>query len=188
MKSNQITIALIFILFIAIILYLTPIGNEIKETFFPVQKSVNQEEFSLTNQDFDLSLRGITSSDKNLSQLKGKVIFMNFWGTWCPPCRAEMPSIQALYNKYGKEVEFVAIALPKRGEEIKDEVIQFLTQNNYMFPTYELQSMPSQKFESDVIPNTIIIDKKGNIAYKYEGAKDWNDKDTNLMIQKLIKE
>ncbi len=186
MKLNKIYIGLMSLLFLGVVLYLSPIGKSIKDKIAP-QNIVNENTvIPLTEKEMQMELKGITAKDINLADLKGKVIFVNFWGTWCGPCKFEMPSIQTLYSKYQNKVSFVTIALPARGEEVRDGVIEYLKENNFNLPAYELLSLPSIKFESNVVPVTFIIDKKGNIVYKLDGAKNWDDEETNQLLNKLI--
>lgn len=188
MKSNKIFIILLGLVFLILILFTTPLGKEMYQTIFPTKTDNKTMSTTLNEEDFLMELGGINQPSINLNQLKGKVLFINFWGTWCAPCRFEMPSIQQLYNKHKNSVAFVTIALPARGEEVKQAVIDYLNQNNYSLPAYELHSMPSHTFDSNVVPMTLIIDKKGNIVYRLDGAKDWDDKETNQLLTKLTNE
>lgn len=110
-----------------------------------------------------------------LSDYKGKVVFLNFWATWCPPCRMEMPDIEEVYKERGKNAEDVIIlgvAGPNLGREgSKEEIIEFLKEEGYTYPvvfdetgdimaTYSIQSLPT----------TFIIDRDGNIVDYVLGA------------------
>ncbi|MFA9290512.1 MAG: TlpA family protein disulfide reductase [Solirubrobacteraceae bacterium] len=187
MKQNKLFFISLALIFTVLVFYISPLGNAFKS------KSINDEQQNatkmlLTEQDFNLELKGINTTNINLKSLKGKVIFINFWGIWCPPCKQEMPTIQAIHNKFKNEVSFVMLAIPARGEELKTDVSNFLTENNYNFPTYETSAVPSIKFQSNAVPLTVIINKKGEIVAKVEGSKDWNDEASNELLKKLIKE
>ncbi len=117
-------------------------------------------------------------------QLKGKVLFINFWATWCPPCRAEMPSIQTLVEKFkdNKNIEFLIVEI----ESNKEGTHTFLNENNLQLPiVYPASDIPSN-WLSGSIPSTVIIDKKGNLAVKKEGMYDYSSKDVQEFIQNLI--
>lgn len=117
-------------------------------------------------------------------QLKGKVLFINFWATWCPPCRAEMPSIQTLVEKFkdNKNIEFLIVEI----ESNKEGTHTFLNENNLQLPiVYPASDIPSN-WLSGSIPSTVIIDKKGNLAVKKEGMYDYSSKDVQEYIQNLI--
>ena len=111
-----------------------------------------------------------------LSEYKGKVIFLNFWATWCPPCRAEMPDIQKLYERSPKEGEGAVIVLgvasPKRGNE-KDEagIKAFMDKNGYTYPV--LMDARGELFSAygiRAIPTTFMIDREGNVYGRVQGA------------------
>ncbi len=93
---------------------------------------------------------------------------LNFWATWCPPCRAEMPDIQALYESYGKnekDVVILGVAAPKYGQEGSQESIQsFLNENEYSYPVLMDEGGGTfQKFGISSFPTTYMIDVDGNI-------------------------
>ena len=111
-----------------------------------------------------------------LSEYKGKVIFLNFWATWCPPCRAEMPDIQKLYERSPKEGEGAVIVLgvasPKLGNE-KDEagIKAFIDKNGYTYPV--LMDARGELFSAygiRAIPTTFMIDREGNVYGRVQGA------------------
>ena len=111
-----------------------------------------------------------------LSEYKGKVIFLNFWATWCPPCRAEMPDIQKLYERSPKEGEGAVIVLgvasPKLGNE-KDEagIKAFMDKNGYTYPV--LMDAKGELFSAygiRAIPTTFMIDRDGNVYGRVQGA------------------
>lgn len=135
----------------------------------------------------DVRVKGLSGTEFKLSSQKGKVVFLNFWASWCPPCREEMPSIQKLYNGFkGEKIVFAAISIDRGG---KDTVAPFIKKNLYTFPVYLDQSgIAASKYEVLSIPTTFIIDKKGNIAAKIVGAIDWNSDEVKTKIKKIIAE
>ena len=149
--------------------------------FSPSASSVEEREKIAS---LDLSLKGISNaSDINLNNLKGKVIFINYWATWCPPCRAEMPSIQALYKDYKDKVAFVFIT-----SDDKVKVDTYYTENNFNLPTYSAQTNPPAQINTRTLPTTFIIDKKGNLATKETGASNWNSGGVRKMLDELLVE
>jgi thiol-disulfide isomerase/thioredoxin len=111
----------------------------------------------------------------SLADLKGKVVFLNFWAIWCPPCIAEMPSIQILNEKFKNDDEVVILTVEIEGKQ--DRVNQFLTRKNLNIPVYfPNSSIPSALFKGD-LPTTIILDKEGNIAHTTIGLADYSGKD-----------
>lgn len=118
----------------------------------------------------------------NSKNLKGKAIMLNFWATWCPPCRQEMPSIEKLYKKYkdNSNFEIVAIAVDK-GTSLK--VASFIQDNKYTFPIFfDERGKASKKFLIRSIPTTFIINSEGIIVKKKLGAEDWSNLDVESLI------
>ena len=117
----------------------------------------------------------------NFEDARGKVIILNFWATWCPPCIAEMPSLQELYVKYGNEVVFLfatsdAITTAKA----------FKTKNQYTFPVYKILSNPPAELETSSIPRTLIFNQKGEIVIDKSGAVNWFGENIQSEIDKLL--
>ena len=110
-----------------------------------------------------------------LADYKGKVIFLNFWGTWCPPCRMEMPAIQALYEKYGEDdpdVAVLGVTFPGTGRErSKEEIADFLSENGYTYPTLmDTSAGLMYQYGITAYPTTFMIDRGGNIYGYVSGA------------------
>jgi thiol-disulfide isomerase/thioredoxin len=139
------------------------------------------EKIQLKDEDYNLQLKGINVPDANLSDFKGKILFLNFWGSWCPPCRAEFPSIQALYESKKDKVNFVLIAMQDDEEKVKE----FLKKNQYTTPVYIAASPISQQLSPNVFPTTFIISKDGKILKRDNGAADWNNKAVHDFINSL---
>ena len=117
----------------------------------------------------DFTLKDQFGNSHTLSDYKGKTIFLNFWGTWCPPCRAEMPDIQGLYKDYGEnsgDVIILGVATPNVGKEgSSEEIAAFLEENGYTYPTLmdEGGAIAGGSYYVSAFPTTFMIDKNGNI-------------------------
>ena len=133
--------------------------------------------------DYDFLLYKEDGEPSNLKDVKGNVILINFWATWCPPCIAEMPSFQRLYDVYKKDVVFLFIT-----NETNDKVLEFKIQNNYSLPVYQIGSNPPKLLEIQSIPRTILINKKGEIVIDKAGAVDWFSASVQSEIDRLLKE
>ncbi|MDB5019959.1 MAG: thioredoxin [Pedobacter sp.] len=133
-------------------------------------------------------LSGIRFSDSqgkviNLESLKGKVIFLNFWATWCPPCQAEMPSINKLYARFKDDPNVVFIMVDADSDLVKAR--KFLDKKRYTLPVYQAASdIPEQLFKGS-LPTTIVFDKKGRISFNEEGAANYADKKFVAFIEQL---
>lgn len=117
----------------------------------------------------DFTLKDQYGTTHSLSEYEGKTIFLNFWATWCPPCKAELPDIQRLYEAYQGETEeelvVLGVAAPLMGQEkTEEEIIAFLEENGYTYPV--LMDTEWELFESYGIysfPTTFMIDREGNV-------------------------
>lgn len=128
----------------------------------------------------DLAMTLIDSKGKqvNLETFRGKVIFLNIWATWCPPCIAEMPSIHELYKKLGNDVQFVMISVDNNFETAK----RFRERKEYSFEIYSLVSSMPTMYQTKSIPSTFVIDTEGRLVYQHQGMADYN---TDPFIQFL---
>jgi len=132
-------------------------------------------------------LSGIRFKDINgkivdLGNLKGKVVFLNFWATWCPPCLAEMPSINKLYAQFKDDPDFVFLLVD--ADSKLPEAQKFMLKKKYDAPVYEVASdIPEQLFKGS-LPTTIVFDKLGRIRFNEEGAANYaHKKFINFMLE-----
>ena len=125
----------------------------------------------------DFTLYDQYGKEHTLSEYKGKTIFLNFWATWCPPCREEMPYIDELYEEYNKnqdDVVILGVASPNLGREgSEDDVKKFLSENYYKFPVVFDEGGPMIiEYGISAFPSTLIIDKEGFVSKYIPGAMD----------------
>lgn len=173
---------MIVIAFIAVLFIFPEVKLKLKDLFFPIAAVENA--VTLQDSDMDIQLQGINVPDTNLKSLKGnKLIFLNFWGTWCPPCRAEYPSIQKLYEAKKDKVQFVLVAMQDEEEKVK----QFLAENKYTTPVYLAKSPLAEKMLPKSFPTTFLIGQNGRILMKEDAAKDWNAEDVLQFIDSVTK-
>lgn len=122
----------------------------------------------------DLELYDLDGNLNFLYEHAGKTIMLNFWATWCPPCRAEMPSMESVYIK-NKDNNFVILAV-SNDDKGPEHVREFINRNGYSFPVFHDKNRKlSRKFNIRAIPTTYIIDKNGVIVDIIRGAKNWNN-------------
>ena len=133
----------------------------------------------------DFTLEGLNVKTVQLSALKGNVIFLNFWATWCDPCKDEMPSMETLYQRY-KEKDFILLAISVE-ERNPEPAKRFIQKYRYRFPV--LLDPPGKTldlFGIHRIPATIIIDKKGRMVGKALGPRDWSQPDVFSLINQML--
>ncbi|WP_347374922.1 TlpA disulfide reductase family protein [Aequorivita sp. Q41] len=147
-------------------------------SFSPFEKPENQQELLV---DFNWELQSLNDGVVNLSKSKGSVVIINFWATWCPPCVAEMPSFQKLYDAYESEIDFYFVTT-----ETPEVVNKFMKKHNYTLPIYFQTYKAPNKLESEVLPTTYLISKSGAIVIDEEGTADWNSKKLRAIINKLL--
>jgi cytochrome c-type biogenesis protein len=143
---------------------------------------------------FDFTLTDQYGNEHTLSDYKGKVVFLNFWATWCPPCQKEMPDIEELYQEYNTnqdEVIFLGIAnpssedYPKNSDVSKEEVKSFIEDNGYTFPTlFDETGEILDQYSISAFPTTFMIDKEGNI-FGYVPGMMTKDIMVNIINQTL---
>lgn len=132
---------------------------------------------------YQLALRRLDSGQPlTLDSLRGRVVFLNFWATWCPPCVAEMPEIHELYEQYGNQVAFVMVAVNDK----PDKVRRFLEQKDYRFAAYEAQGPLPAEYASRAIPTTFILSKNGRIALRREGLASYNNPEVRALLDTLL--
>jgi len=132
----------------------------------------------------DFQIQDAASRTFNLSDKKGKVVFVNFWATWCPPCLAELPSINALYEKEKNNPDVVFITVDIDRELAK--TAKFMQMKKYNFPVYIAYG--ADKLYNDGIPTTLVIDKKGDIAFSHFNRANYNSDQFEAFIDKLVKQ
>jgi len=134
----------------------------------------------------DLILRNLGGNIEGLSGSKDKVIILNFWATWCAPCLEEMPAFEKIYRRYRSQgLTVIAVSLDK-GDTSKVE--KFVDEHNLTFPVLlDLDGIAEKIYPSFTIPFTYVIDKKGIIVARVDGAKNWLSSETFAALDVLIK-
>ena len=178
---------IIFIIIVAVLIIpqtRKPIQVLLQKGVLLINKpSIENKETSDKLTDYNWNLIDGTNTAYNLQEAKGKVVLINFWATWCPPCIAEMPSLQKLYNDYNDKVVFLFVT----NEELSD-ITPFLEKKQYTFEVYRPVSNYPAIFDVTSIPRTFLIDKEGNIIIDESGATNWNSDMVRNTIDGLLME
>ena len=117
------------------------------------------------------------------STLQGKVVFINFWASWCPPCRAEMPSLNNLYLTLKNDSRFVFLFVSEDDDRTKAS--EYLKKNNFSIPVY-YRSQASTEMFSGTLPTTIVLDKEGNIVMKHTGLAGYDNEKFITQLKSLL--
>jgi peroxiredoxin len=129
-------------------------------------------------------LKNLRGSEVELADLEGKIVFLNFWATWCPPCRTEMPSMQKLYDEF-KDEDFVMLAIDLR-EKVK-KVRSFKERLRLNFPILiDSDGVVSLTYGVRSIPATYLVDREGFLIGGALGARDWASEDSFGLFKKLL--
>lgn len=176
------------IFFVLIALMIIPQTRKPIQTF--LQKGLAMISPSIVDKDdrvqldtYYWQLMDINGNTKNFSVSENKVVLINFWATWCPPCIAEMPSLQELYADYYDEVDFYFVS-----NEKNDVIKEFLKHNGYSFTVHIPTTKYPKTFNVSGIPRTFLIDKQGNIVIDKTGAANWNSDKVRNQIDQLLAE
>lgn len=178
-KSN-----LIFIIIITLLIIpqtRQPIQVLLQKGLAQISPSTIRESKQDTIDDYNWNLKDINGNFFNFKETKGKVVLINFWATWCPPCIGEMPNMQSLYNDYNSKIEFIFVS-----NESRKVISNFLNKNEYSFPVYNPLTAYPNAFNVKSIPRTFLIDKKGNIVIDKIGAANWDSDSVRNKIDSLL--
>ncbi|MDE5525950.1 TlpA family protein disulfide reductase [Elizabethkingia meningoseptica] len=135
-----------------------------------------------TTTSYALTFRDEKGTSYNLEDLKGKVVFINFWATWCPPCIAEMPTIQSLYENFRNDENVKFVMLEVDGNEKK--AAELFNKKGLSLPiSFPNGNIPPALFKG-TLPTTVILDKNGKIVFHTEGITNYSDQKMVDFIRK----
>ncbi|MEX0986387.1 MAG: TlpA disulfide reductase family protein [Bacteroidales bacterium] len=160
------------------------IATAVNKVMLNVRKpsmSDDQSGYMLQASDYQWEIRDLEGEIMDPANLQGEVIFLNYWGTYCPPCIAEMPEIQNIYDDYGDRVKFVLVSA-----ESREKVVNFLSSRDYNLPVYFGGRNMPEPLAIRSLPTTFIIARDGRIVLKKVGAADWDSRATRKMLDQLL--
>jgi peroxiredoxin len=124
----------------------------------------------------------------SMAKLRGKVVFLNIWATWCAPCREEMPSMEKLYEQLRANKGFVMLAVSQDSGS-RDEVAEYVKKHGYKFDVLlDPQNSVAEAYKVSGVPETFIIDRQGRIVAHHSGAFDWSQKAIADALEELLKD
>ena len=130
---------------------------------------------------YNWELRDASGERVHFKEFENKVVVLNFWATWCPPCIAEMPGFQELHDLYKGKVSFLFVA-----NDETERVKRFMKVKGYSFPVYFQVSARPEALKSNSLPTTYIIDQQGMIVVEKRGAVDWNSSKVHRILDHLL--
>jgi cytochrome c biogenesis protein CcmG/thiol:disulfide interchange protein DsbE len=134
----------------------------------------------------NFKLEALDGSTVSLEQLKGKVVFLNIWATWCGPCREEMPSMETLYDELRTNRDFVMLAV---SQDTKGRLVvaPYVEKNGYHFKVLlDPENKVGEAYDVSGVPETFIIDRGGRIVAHHMGAFDWSRPDVKDALRQLL--
>ena len=171
--SEVVAALLLVLLSAAVVAAPPPLGHALTEVAPPLAAA-------------DFALPDIDGENHALSDYRGRVVMLNFWATWCPPCRREMPSMQRLYDKY-RERGLVVVAVNQW--EDPDLVFEF-TGRLSVDPTFPIlfdrESRVAEDYGVKGLPTTFLIDKDGQIRFRAIGGREFDHPDVEAIIEALL--
>ena len=185
---NKKYVLLFLIIFLGAILFFLEHFTETPISIADIQtkKIFNEKKSSVGYFAPNFKLRNIKGNYESLDSYRGEVVVLNFWATWCAPCRIEMPSFEKLYRRYRSEgVTVLAITLDKNSE---NKIKSFVDEYGLSFPILlDEKGEVERLYPSMTIPFTYIIDRQGRIVARVDGAKNWESSETFEAIEYLLK-
>ena len=131
--------------------------------------------------EYDWTVQSLNGQNFDMAVFTDQPVFINFWATWCMLCRAEMPSIQRLYDQLkGEGILFACIS-----QEGAEKIEAFVKEEGYTFPIYTMSTDRPEVFETAGIPTTFILSPDGRIAFKHVGSAKWDDPSVIDFIRQL---
>ena len=166
-------------------------AQEVPEGLSEGQRMLYQNGFDVVTKEItapDFTLTNLDGQEVSLSDYRGKVVLLNLWATWCPPCRSEMPSMQELYERFPREnFTILAVAAPNPPRETRQKIEEFISNGSYTFPVLLDDSHSVyRRYGSGSVPTSWIVDPDGNLAARLVGARDWNEETIVNALKKLF--
>ena len=188
MKNKN--IILLLIVFFGTIGYIVLFSQDTLITLS--QKEKVKEALQDINKAPDFTLQTVNDSSYTLSKMEGKVVLINFWATWCGPCRMEIPEFNQLYNSYHeKGLEILGVSVSDNNKQLKNFAKSFTVDYPLLYgSTRDLNKIMKDYGGVYAVPSTFLVGKKGSIIWKYPGAilKDYDPQTFATLVYEIEKE
>lgn len=149
-------------------------------------KKLSIEKFEKKTSAPDFTLQDLNGNPVSLRDLRGKVVFLNFWATWCPPCRLEMPTMEELHKEFDSQgLTILAINFRESPEEIKT----FFKQHHLTFTTLlDKEAEVFGLYQAWSLPTTYLVNKNGEIVGRVIGYRDWHSDQAKAFFRQLLED
>lgn len=166
-------INIVLIIFVLGIIFVPGVKVFVQSTLMKIGLFSPKFNKEATTAAYTMQLKDEKGANVSLEDLKGKVVFINFWATWCPPCIAEMPTIQSLYENFKNDdkVKFVILEVEGNQEKAK----KLFSDKRLTLPVAFPNGAIPREFYKGTLPTTVILDKNGAIAFQSEGITNYAD-------------
>ena len=181
LKKNWIDIVFVVILLVVLIPQIRVPVQVFLQRFISMAPSEIDKDERETIANYTWELASLEGNKVAFSQSEGRVVLVNYWASWCPPCVAEMPSLQTLYERYGDRVDFYFVT--------SEEAVvanKFLQNTGYTFPVYISSHWPPKELQTQTLPTTYLISKQGEIVIKKTGVANWSSEKVLKTIDNLL--
>ena len=172
----------VFIVF-SILLFATSCANNTKEetsTSTEKQNNVDSNAASANEALPSFTVQDINGNAVNLRDLKGKKLFVNFWASWCPPCKRELPSIEKLYKSIDtSKSRFLLVSLDDKFDAAK----RYISSRKIALPVYYPMENPPGLFQVQAIPATFIFNEKGELVKRIDGGENYNTREYRNLFE-----
>ncbi|MFT3737293.1 MAG: TlpA disulfide reductase family protein [Breznakibacter sp.] len=184
-RKSRMALAFDMLFFVLLILLLFPVSRRwitttvTRYTMFPPREM--GDVYYVGSAVYDWMLVGLDGDTLKMSTQKGQILFVNFWATWCPPCVAEFPAIQRLYDSFGDKVKFILVS-----DEPSGIVARFMEENEYRMPVYRSIGAVPSDLGSTALPTTFIVTKDGRMAVRKVGSARWDALKVRRLLRDLL--
>lgn len=141
---------------------------------------IKKERNAANEHETSFSFADSTGTIKTVASLKGKVVFINFWASWCPPCRAEMPSLNKLYTQLKDDDRFVLLFINE--DEDRSKALHYLRDKRFDIPLHFSNGPVPDEIFSGTLPTTVVLDRQGKIVLHHSGMANYN---TDAFLKQL---